>query len=553
MARERVVLDGFFHPRSAEDVAEALRAIPGQSAGPLPWSWGTSNVALAPELFGPVERDRCACGKIGGPRGRPKAFDGERCDRCGVEALSESPRATRWGHVDLPAPVVHRAAPGLVVDRVPVPPAGDRSVDAQGLGGVDTAIWDDFLRAVRVVQAVQSFAEGIPSLAPELAKACAALQGDFEGLCAVMEASGPFAAGTMPPDALYGAGEDDGPLRAMLLDHTESYLPDLRLARAGTALAGAFVGTDVVLQLPYAVVHLGRRGHVRGIYPGRGLRKLIAVSRGGQVLFESHLGALSVLDPERRGYVEAIPDDLPCVVMVEAQEQAYLSDLRRGRVRAIPDLGDYPTIDATSPDGRYLWTESKHQLGGIYEATTALRVCDVRRWEESAPVPVLFDDRVVTPGGGDDDDDDEPPHEGQRHALVRAEDGRFLVVDETVVLLDGEPLLALEKPGVVALHPSGDQLLVVRGAALTIVELFPTPRLAVRLDLSSLVPSLTLDGLGLGGRRRAALVARFGSAHGVKAAPAEDVAAAVGRAAAKRVLAALRRRTLVDRLARPRR
>jgi hypothetical protein len=545
MTRERVVLDGFFHPASAADVEEALRAIPSVSSGPLPWSWGASNVALAPQLFGPAEADRCACGRIGGPRGRPKAFDGERCDRCDVEALAVSPRATRWGHVDLPAPLVHLAAPGLVVDRVPVPPAGDRSANAQGLGGVDTVIWDDFLRAVRVVEAVQSFAEGIPSLAPELERARAALQEVFDRLCAVMAASGPLATGTMPEGALYGPAEDEEPIHAIVPDHTHSYLPDVRLSDAGKVLAGAFVGADLVLQLPYAIVHLERRGRVRGIYPGRALRKLIAVSRGGQVLFEGALAGLAVLDPARRDYVDTMPEDLPCVIMFEAQEQAYISDLRRDRTRAIPDLGDYPTIDATSPDGRYLWTESKHGLGGIYEAATALRVCDVRRWEKSRPVPMLLGDRVVTPGG---DDDDEGPPEGQRHALVGSGDGRFLVVDETMVLLDGEPLLVLDKPAVVALHPAGAEVLVVRGTALTVVELSSPPRIVVRLDLSPLVPSLTLDGLGLGPERRAALVARFGSAHGVKNAGAGDVEAAVGPAAAKRLRSALQRRRLVERL-----
>jgi hypothetical protein len=238
--------------------------------------------------------------------------------------------------------------------------------------------------------------------------------------------------------------------------------------------------------------------------------------------------------------------------MYEAQEQAYISDLRHDRTRAIPDLGDYPTIDATSPDGRYLWTESKHQLGGIYEAATALRVCDVRAWEERDPVPVLLGDRVVVPGGGgeEEEEEEETPREGQHHALVGGENGRFLVVDETVVLLDGEPILVLDKPAVVALHPAGSELLVVRGRSLTIVELFSQPRVVVRLDLSPLVSSLTLDGLGLGPKRRAALVARFGSAHGVKEAAPEAVEAAVGAAAAKRVVSGLRRRKLVDRLSR---
>ncbi|MFG2639584.1 hypothetical protein ACGFYP_01155 [Streptomyces sp. NPDC048370] len=57
---------------------------------------------LCPEIFGPDRVDECACGE----RRRPQD-SGRACDRCGRTPPTRRERGRRFGHIDLPAPVVH--------------------------------------------------------------------------------------------------------------------------------------------------------------------------------------------------------------------------------------------------------------------------------------------------------------------------------------------------------------------------------------------------------------------------------------------------------------
>jgi hypothetical protein len=67
------------------------------------------------QIFGPVHPYRCACGK----------YDhrdlGIVCEKCGVEVIGGSPRVVRWGHIELPRPIVSPAT-GWSTMLVPVPP-----------------------------------------------------------------------------------------------------------------------------------------------------------------------------------------------------------------------------------------------------------------------------------------------------------------------------------------------------------------------------------------------------------------------------------------------
>jgi hypothetical protein len=55
-------------------------------------------------IFGPLQVDRCLCGKYAGEPRR-----GARCDRCGVEVGDPAVRASRWGHVYSRVGIAHPA------------------------------------------------------------------------------------------------------------------------------------------------------------------------------------------------------------------------------------------------------------------------------------------------------------------------------------------------------------------------------------------------------------------------------------------------------------
>lgn len=57
---------------------------------------------MCAKIFGPIKDDECLCGKYS-KRGRWAAI----CEKCGVEVISASARATRIGHVELAVPVLH--------------------------------------------------------------------------------------------------------------------------------------------------------------------------------------------------------------------------------------------------------------------------------------------------------------------------------------------------------------------------------------------------------------------------------------------------------------
>jgi hypothetical protein len=79
-------------------------------------------------IFGPLRDDQCLCGKYQGTR-----YRGMICDRCGVKVTTREERRTRFGHVDLPAPVPYPLGDESdLVAAVPVLPAAFRECPAGG-------------------------------------------------------------------------------------------------------------------------------------------------------------------------------------------------------------------------------------------------------------------------------------------------------------------------------------------------------------------------------------------------------------------------------------
>jgi hypothetical protein len=70
-------------------------------------------------IFGPTIDCKCSCGKYDGKR-----YGGMICDRCGVKVTTPDCRRLRFGHIDLPSPVLHPfAESSLELDAFPVMPA----------------------------------------------------------------------------------------------------------------------------------------------------------------------------------------------------------------------------------------------------------------------------------------------------------------------------------------------------------------------------------------------------------------------------------------------
>ncbi len=72
---------------------------------------------FCPRIFGPIHSFRCACGALGMRQA------GQVCEACGVESASTSVRRKRFGHIELPIPVVHPWRPDLQLEAIPVLPA----------------------------------------------------------------------------------------------------------------------------------------------------------------------------------------------------------------------------------------------------------------------------------------------------------------------------------------------------------------------------------------------------------------------------------------------
>jgi hypothetical protein len=70
-------------------------------------------------IFGPLRDFECVCGKYRGSK-----YRGMICDICGVKVTPTSVRRERFGHIELPSPVIHPLGQsGERLSAVPVLPA----------------------------------------------------------------------------------------------------------------------------------------------------------------------------------------------------------------------------------------------------------------------------------------------------------------------------------------------------------------------------------------------------------------------------------------------
>lgn len=104
------VLSALFLADAPADVLAAAAAVPRLSSGRVQHPETINRRTGRPErgglfcarIFGPVDDHRCLCGKLASP-----THAGETCDKCGVLCGDSRLRGERWGHVELPVPLVH--------------------------------------------------------------------------------------------------------------------------------------------------------------------------------------------------------------------------------------------------------------------------------------------------------------------------------------------------------------------------------------------------------------------------------------------------------------
>lgn len=571
MARPPGILDRFYQPESPLDVVRAVQALATESFGQIENPGTSHGRLLRPErggllcerIFGPLTSGCCACGQLGGPRGRPPIAPGERCNKCGVEAASSSERDRRWGHIVAARPLLHPAVasrvaelldmaedtvwavarcqlwldaqgrqvtsaePGaatgaaalqvrlaalpqtdgmapaaLVIDRVPIPPPGDRPLivmpGGHAMPGADTMRYAAFLsRSVRLARLTELAAPEIILL-----HEYRSLQQSFERLLrgprTALDLWEPIGADGEDEDEVgadtTAAAPDGGPL----LDATfgEPLDPCLPLA------AALLTDGSLIIQFPYAALHAERGGRIREVFATGTARLKCTSPDGNFALFHGQDG--HVRDLVARKWTRQRPEGLPCVVMEEIQESAILVDMKRGRSRRLTELGDYPTTNVMSPDGRHLWVGDKEESGGIFSAETSLLELSVAALGlADRRVPMLYADSrfIDETEGGHDEDPATRYIPRATQALVLLADNRFRLVWGSLVADDGQVILNLEGPEpVVAFHHNGEELLVVRRNIAVLVDLSIRPYVVQRFDLTSIHAALQLSGLV---RRRA--------------------------------------------------
>jgi hypothetical protein len=92
-------------------------------------------------IFGPLVDFECACGKY-----RGRQYQNIICDHCGVKLTTRQARRQRFGHIDLPVPIVHPLGQsGEPASAIPVLPAA--FVETKG-GGRLADVYDEMVRSV---------------------------------------------------------------------------------------------------------------------------------------------------------------------------------------------------------------------------------------------------------------------------------------------------------------------------------------------------------------------------------------------------------------------
>ncbi len=119
MAKLPPALAACYRPATKHEVRARSFGLLKAPRDPTATTWEQRDGTLEDQaIFGPVANLECACGQYRGAKHANMI-----CDRCGVKVTTCAARQERFGHIDLPGPVVHPfATKGESLLAVPVLP-----------------------------------------------------------------------------------------------------------------------------------------------------------------------------------------------------------------------------------------------------------------------------------------------------------------------------------------------------------------------------------------------------------------------------------------------
>jgi len=512
--RDRTILDGWFHPRDAEEVRLACGALVG---GSTQGSWGEvrspgllsmmrgraradRDGLWSEQIFGPLVDDRCLCGKYQGAAAR-----GTLCEKCGVLCDASSLRATRWGHLPLARPLRHPI--GIDVEVVPVVPPGDRPLvasddparPARAPGPVNEAYRALVQRALRWRRLLELNAPDII-----LNNERRLTQEALERLYAVVRDPPPVATSgwsapdpeeddlvplltlpLRPPPPIDGDNDDDDDDERTAL----VFIDDARLAvQRGARLAIVALADGAVLA----------RHDVGGAtaVASDGAHLVLTAGTPYPDFGEegpSALVGLHVLDVARGAWLDRYPESLPSVFFTQDQpEDAGLTDLRDGRSLTLDVPSDRPGVFAWARDQAFVWVGGDDADGlviGTRDGLVYLETGALALDPERGPF-LLADGRLVAEvparddDAADDDDDADADWRLSAAALALTSDRRWRVLSPTRAAgeLDGQRFTLGFRARAAGFDPTGARLALLASDAILVVA-WEGPRLLARLPL----------------------------------------------------------------------
>jgi hypothetical protein len=100
--------------------------------------------------------------------------------------------------------------------------------------------------------------------------------------------------------------------------------------------------------------------------------RLYATSDDGKYALFKHalFVGYHLLDLAQGQWMSGRVGDFPRGLMREEHEQAFIVDVPRDRERPAEAVADYPALNVSTPDNRFVWLEDKEGGGGIYECAS---------------------------------------------------------------------------------------------------------------------------------------------------------------------------------------
>ncbi len=452
-------LDRYFSATGHAGVAEAEAAIRSGSSGSLA-NAGTI-YALSPtrsdRWFGPMRR-----------------VPGGLCSEALFGDLPEAQRE-RFAHIALARPVPHPS--GALTRVVPVLPLAERRpVHADGVYASSACdlLYQAMFRAHRIIElAAADAAADRASLITELTDEVASCLAAIAAGRATRTWSAWRTRDPLPPCPIAPPPQP--------APYEPAAIYGLRVFEDGTGLV-AFARSLVVFR--------ARDGKVLRIVPCAGEYLAAPTAACALVKAWAPAGRMTQIPgyedrPEERQRVFALelargrwielPTDATSVWFDEQLEVAFLHNNAGSSQRL--EVSDYPVVNESSPDHRFIWVEDKHGDGGVFRLRDGgLVTAFPQQLDDTSALPYLDDaGRYAAKRAR------RPRSKHASAAIARSERGRWLTFRDGVVAEDGQPRFELGGNSEIATFADDGSLWLADRREVRCIELAgTTPKLRCR-------------------------------------------------------------------------